>query len=167
MWDYVSLGDIDAIKGLIIFRDKLDQFYGIKNEQTSEVEDMNISLILLYTHLDSLIDSCNFNQMQLLIINLLNRGYTFNEIDKIPIFLSSNISSRAEFNLICKDIQYHHDKEWDIWINKKFLNVGFKECAYCHEVLPVNNKYFGKDNRNKDGLRSYCKQCERVKKRKF
>lgn len=40
-----------------------------------------------------------------------------------------------------------------------------KECACCHKLLPV--AYFTKNKRNKDGLHSYCRECNKQKAKQY
>ena len=40
-----------------------------------------------------------------------------------------------------------------------------KECACCHKLLPTTS--FTKNKRNKDGLHSYCKECNKMKAKQY
>ncbi|MBO6261356.1 MAG: hypothetical protein J6N95_01950 [Bacilli bacterium] len=40
-----------------------------------------------------------------------------------------------------------------------------KECACCHRLLPTSS--FTRNKRNKDGLHSYCKECNKEKARQY
>ena len=40
---------------------------------------------------------------------------------------------------------------------------GFKRCSICEEVLPLNEEFFGRSSRIKDGFRGQCKKCKRKK----
>lgn len=41
----------------------------------------------------------------------------------------------------------------------------YKECACCHRLLDVS--FFSKNKKNKDGLHSYCRECNKRKAQEF
>lgn len=42
-----------------------------------------------------------------------------------------------------------------------------KKCSRCKEKLPATTKYFGRDNRHSDKLRSRCRECVREYNREY
>ena len=41
----------------------------------------------------------------------------------------------------------------------------YKECARCHRIL--DDSHFSKNKRNKDGLHSYCRECNALKAKEY
>lgn len=164
-WDYVSLSDDQVIKGLLMFRDKLDIYYcfSLKDCRTHDARDINESLICLYADLDELIRSCRFDQIQLWIITWISCGYRFNEIGA-QLGTEGRIISTL-FTQMCKRIARQHEYQWRLWCNERFQIHGWKLCGKCGERLPGNLSFFGKDSRNRDGLYSWCRRCHSSSKK--
>lgn len=56
-------------------------------------------------------------------------------------------------------------------IDLKFTHIHRKNdtnskiCGRCGKVYPRTSKYFNKDNQNKDGLHTYCKECRKLERK--
>jgi hypothetical protein len=62
----------------------------------------------------------------------------------------------------CKECRLTYQRKWSNGeIEKKDYSApeGMKKCRKCEKILSVDN--FGKSNKNKDGLKSHCKECKR------
>lgn len=161
----LTLSDINVVKWLILYRDKIDQYFLNKTDrfydQAGNVKALNQELIALYASLDDLIKRCNFNKKQLRMIRYLECGYGFNEL---PMFSDASMA-RKSFNTICKRIVRENNRLWKIYVHKNKLNSELKKCSKCKEKLPKNGDFFGKNSKTKDGLQSVCKKCDRLRKK--
>jgi hypothetical protein len=52
------------------------------------------------------------------------------------------------------------------WNDKKEGKATYKTCSKCKESKIASNRYFGYDKRNKDDLKSICKECDSKSKTK-
>lgn len=158
----LSLSDINVVRWLILFRDKIDLYYNEKTDNfydhAGNVKGLNGELINLYICLDKLVDKCDFKEEQLALLKLLYMGYTFKDIeDATQQATSRTIKSR--FESICKTITEMNERLWKIYIHKNYLNTNFKKCTKCETDLPLTDYFFYKDKKGKDGFRSNCKKC--------
>lgn len=150
-----NLSDIEAIYGLLKYRPELDPYFYIHNYGTSDIRSMDEEVIVLYIDLDNIIEKCCFNAEQRLIIRLIQEGWSYNQINHIL-----NIkNSRNDMIKICKEIKYQSDKQWLIWINKSIINLGWKKCTKCGEILPARNFFFTNKKDSLDGKHPYCNRC--------
>lgn len=46
---------------------------------------------------------------------------------------------------------------------KNYTNNGYKICTICHKKLPATSNFFHKQKLGSYGLRSYCKECSKIK----
>jgi hypothetical protein len=58
--------------------------------------------------------------------------------------------------------QYRNEYEEFIYTHK--IKGNYHTCSKCKTPKLATSKYFGKDNRNKNGLKSVCKVCDKSKK---
>jgi hypothetical protein len=160
----LAFSDINVVKWLIQFRDKVDPYYKSETDYhfdyAGDVKSLNQELINTYTCLDELIDKCKFNKEQLYIINSIQEGYTYQEIaDQLGKNRNTNIRNR--FNKICRDIV-----KMNIWLWRKCvyvdkLGLKTKTCGKCEEDLPATDEFFRTriDNFG-DGFYNSCRKCE-------
>jgi hypothetical protein len=160
----LSLSDISVIKWLVLYRDKIDLYYGEKTSQfydhAGNSKELNQELINTYAYLDDLIEKCDFKDEQQALLKLLFMGYTFKDIEETTREATSqNIKRR--FNSICKAIADMNDRVWRIYIHKAYLETETKKCKKCEEDLPLTNFFFSPDKTGKDGFRNICKKCRK------
>ena len=165
-WGNVVLTDVDTIKGLIKFRNKFDVMYNLNSSIPVDIDITDASqfseeVLCLYITLDKLINDCNFNLKQIEILKLYMDGYTEEDIGEIINTTQQNVF--GIINSMCKKIKKENDNSryidnvtWNYIVPKN----GFKKCSKCKEVLPLEIRFFGKDERNLDGFKSYCKKCD-------
>lgn len=164
-WDYATFSNIDVIKVLLIYRDKLDISYGIKNckDDDHDIKKLNISLICLYSDLDQLIKKCDFDNHRLSLLNKLAQGYSLRELE---ITYPQKPSIKSTFNTICHKIVAENNRYWVLWANDKYLHHKKKICNQCQELLPLLEIFFSPDKRNSDGYQSICKKCRQANRKK-
>lgn len=161
----LTLSDVNVVKWLILYRDKIDQYFLNQTDNfydhAGNVKALNQELIALYASLDHLIERCNFSEKQLAMIKYLECGYGFNEL---PMFKDVSMA-RKSFNTVCKRIVKENEWLWKVYVHKNKLNSELKKCTKCQEKLPKNGDFFGKDARKRDGFKSYCKKCDSYTKK--
>lgn len=164
----LSLSDINVVRWLVQYRDKIDFYYGERAEtfydNASNSKELNQELINTYAYLDELIDKCNFKEEQLALLKLLFLGYSFKDIEDTTKETTSRTIKRR-FNSICKSIADMNDRVWKIYIHKQYLDTELRKCSKCNEELPLTESLFGKDKRNISGFKSYCKKCDSESKK--
>jgi uncharacterized protein YerC len=158
----LNLSDVNVIKWLILYRDKIDLYFGEKTDNfynhAGNVKDLNKELINLYVCLDDLITKCEFKEEQLALLKLLFMGYTFKDIEDATQKATSRTVKRR-FESLCKAITEMNERLWKIYIHKNYLNSEFKNCTKCEQELPLTDYFYYKDKKGKDGYRSNCKKC--------
>lgn len=161
-FEVLNLSDVNVIKWLILYRDKIDLYYGEKTDNffdhAGNVKELNKELINLYVCLDELIAKCDLKEEQLALLKLLFFGYTFKDIEDVSQIATSRKLKRR-FESICKSISEMNDRIWKIYIHKNYLSTEFKKCSKCNLELPLTDYFFYKDKKGKDGYRSNCKKC--------
>ena len=63
-----------------------------------------------------------------------------------------------------KLISNQYNDEYEEYVYTYKIKGVYHRCSSCGEVKLATGKYFGKDKRNKNGLKSICKVCDRSKK---
>lgn len=158
----LSLSDINVIKWLILYRDKIDLYYGDKTDNfydhAGNVKELNKELVNTYVDLDRLIELCKFNEEKMALLKLLFMGYTYKDIEDVTQVATSRTIKRR-FESICKSIAEMNDRLWRIYIHKNYMNTEFKKCSKCGDELPLTNYFYYKDNNKTFGYRSSCKKC--------
>lgn len=158
----ISFSDIDVIKGLLLFRHKLDLFnrYGEDPNQMDAAywKNVNQEAIVLYADLDVLISKCNFSPSQMAVLNLIGYGFEFDDISDYVGIEVKRI--RSIFNSCCKRILQHNNRDWmtTIYLNRYATN--WKTCRVCKKSLPLNDKFFRQREEMADGFYNECKICK-------
>lgn len=163
----LSLSEANTVKWLLMFRDKVDEYFGEKQDvyfnNAGNVKAVNQELIGIYASLDNLISRCEFSEKQMEIIDMVCQGYSFKDISEIT--LEGNTQNcKRKFDTICKIIAEMDKYLWKVWANKVIVQGNTKKCERCSNELPLTNYFFGRDKRNRDGLQSTCKKCDSKRK---
>lgn len=158
----LSLSDINVVKWLILYRDKIDLYYGERTDNfydhAGNVKELNKELVNTYVCLDELIVKCKFKEEQMALLKLLFMGYTFKDIeDATKIATSRTIKKR--FMSMCKSISEMNDRLWRINIHRNYLNTELKKCLECGTELPLTKDFFYRDKENRDGYKTDCIKC--------
>lgn len=158
----LNLSDINVVKYLILYRDKIDLYYGEKTnnfyDHAGNVKELNKELINLYVCLDELIEKCEFKEEQLALLKLLFMGYSFKDIESATQKATSRTVKRR-FESICKSISEMNERLWKIYIHRNYINTEFKKCSKCEREFPLTDYFYYRDKKGKDGFRSNCKKC--------
>ncbi|MGG1146956.1 hypothetical protein [Bacillus wiedmannii] len=127
-------------------------------------QHLNQELVALYASLETLIKKCNFNERQMMLIDLVSRGYSFADIGRMETGVDES-SARKMLNTIYKSIAKENELEWKKYINHTILKAVTKKCRMCEEELPVTDSFFAKDKKSKDGFKHDCKKCKKVRQK--
>lgn len=161
----LNFSDTNVIKWLIVYRDKVDVYYGAERDthynNAGNVKYVNQELIHIFAYLDELIKQCDFTQEQLKLIHFVSIGYTFKDIEE----QSDRKNVKRRFEAICKVISQMNNELWSLWVTTVFLNEETKVCTKCKKALPQKEKFFGREGRTKDGFQASCKKCDNLRKK--
>lgn len=127
-------------------------------------QHLNQELVALYASLETLIKKCNFNERQMMLIDLVSRGYSFADIGRMETGVDES-GARKMLNTIYKSIAKENELEWKKYINHTILKAVTKKCRECEEELPVTESFFAKDKKSKDGFKYDCKKCKKVRQK--
>lgn len=172
-YEVFNFSETKIIEALIKHRHEIDKFHDVKYYSNKiEVELSNGVPIFheliedIYLDLENLIKQTNLLNNQKDIIQLLMLGHTEEDIAELT---GKNVSTIKQIlSVICKKIKEQNDKNWEEWIETSGyvkVKVNYKYCKKCNNWHKANEKNFGVDKRNKDGLKSYCKRCESYTKK--
>jgi len=117
----------------------------------------NEEMLLTYISLDEYIKKCNFDEVQLKMIKMIEHGYTYDEIATTLKILPSTIKGRLK--TIFKKVVRENDRAWRkaVYVNK--LGLKTKRCSKCEEELPVVEEFYSDNKDSKDSFHSQCKKC--------
>lgn len=111
--------------------------------------------------MDDLISKCNFTDKQNLILSLYQQGLTEKDIAK-DVLKSEEKDSEIHkiLNTCIRKIAKQNNEDWFkefiLW-DKKKTTENWKQCSKCKDWKPESD--YSPDQRNKDGLHSFCKKC--------
>lgn len=157
------LGDVKVIELLLSLRYKYDDYLYMRGNSTlmivGGVEPMNEEVITTYLVLDGLIKSCNLSDIQLQMLEMIQHGYSGEEIAFELDIPYTRVTSRLE--TIYKAIKKENDRQWrkNMYINT--LGLKGKTCSKCKEYLPATPEFYSDLNRTKDGFHSQCRKCKK------
>ena len=164
-----SLSDEDVIRLLIEYRYKYDENYYLSN-QTSALSitgasPLNQELIVLFADLDELVKTSPLSPLQLQMMQLIQEGYTYDEIEAmLPVNRSSITNGMRR---IYKIIKQQNDYQWRRCIYTNTLKLKTKRCSHCKEDLPATDEFFTVDEGKIDMFHGRCKRCRNaIKKEK-
>lgn len=161
MFQPFVLNDIGVVELLIEFRYKYDDnlFLGGGNVlDVTGVSALNQEVVATYLSLDKLIKDCGFSEQQLLLIEMVEQGYTHREIGETIGIDFQNI--KKALKTVYKAIVKENERQWRKTVFTNILGLKTKKCSKCEEDLPATNEFFRDYERNKDGLQSRCRNCE-------
>lgn len=130
-----------------------------KSRFEADIVDFNTELICTYITLDELIEKCNFNEKQKLILEFYQEGLTEKDIANELDDVQQNINSMI--NTCITKIAKQNQEDWlknFIYWDKKKINENWKQCSKCEKWKPESEFY--RDERSKNGFRSECKKCK-------
>lgn len=159
-----TLADVKVIELLIRFRYKYDPYmYAQPNNnftQAGDIEPMNTEAIALFEDLDELIKTAGLSERQLKIIEMVQDGYSLNQIAKKLDLKSTNTVS-STFKASCRKVVKKNLWDWRKVIYVTKLDLMEKQCSKCEKELPATPEFYSDDSRNNDGFHSICKACRK------
>lgn len=161
MFQPFALNDIGVVELLIEFRYKYDDnlFLGSSGAlDVTGVKAVNQEVVSTFTSLDMLIKQCNFTEQQLLLIKMVEQGYTHREIGQHVGMEYQNV--KKALKTVYKAIVKENERQWRKVVYTHTLGLQTKQCTKCEENLPATNEFYRDDTRSKEGLQSRCRNCE-------
>ena len=157
----VLMSDINTYKGLILtYADLKDKY---KDNHESDI------WALLLDFEDVLKNTKLTNEEQF-VLSVLFQGYSQKQIRDLYKKLDmGQMNERRISNMINNTIPNKLLNTYlemvDEWLYTYKIKGEYKKCIKCSEIkLISNDRYFGKDSRNKDGFQSICKKCDNYRK---
>lgn len=156
----VNLNNPDTYKGLLLNYKELRDKYSDKP---------NSDWWGLIRTFEDLLSKTKLSNKEKFVLKALFDNLTDNEIRELLEIEGYDITRQSVNNMILKTIP---KKIWntyldslDEWLYTYKIKGEYKKCSKCGEVkLVSNNRYFGKDIRNKDGFKSICRECDNYTK---
>ncbi|MCI1763660.1 hypothetical protein [Heyndrickxia oleronia] len=160
--DYILVSEnkIDFSKEKHIL--ELLNFYSQLKKRVYEHPDSDLWAIMF--DLDELIEKTKFEDYMKDILIMKIDGYEAKEIieeieTKYKIVLTEKRVSEIHNNIIPKMIVDTYLQDREDWIYTYKVKGTYKTCSKCKEVKLLNEKYYYKEPRGKDGFKSKCKMC--------
>ena len=160
MFQSLTLNDIAVVELLIEYRYKYDDNLFLTGSNTLDVtgvKAVNQEVVATFASLDMLIDKCNFSDQQLLLIKMVEQGYTHREIAQATNMDFQNV--KKALKTVYKAIVKENERQWRKVIYTNTLGLKTKKCNKCEEALPATNEFFSDNSFSKDGFHSICKKC--------
>lgn len=160
MFQPFTLNDIGVIELLIEYRFKYDDnlFLGGNSAlDVTGVKAVNQEVVATYASLERLIMKCGFSEQQLLLIKMVEQGYTHREIGEVVGIDNKNV--KKALKTVYKAIVKENERQWRRVVYTNTLGLKTKQCNKCMEHLPATNEFFSDNKSAKDGLLSICKKC--------
>lgn len=168
MFQPFVLNDISVVELLIGYRYKYDDNLflggGGSSLDVTGVKSINQEVVATYASLDRLITLCGFTEQQLLLIKMVEQGYTHREIGEATNIGYQNV--KKALKTVYKAIIKENERQWRRVVYTCTLGLETKQCSDCKEHLPATDEFF--PSRSKiigDGFYNYCKKCEKARKK--
>ena len=167
MFQPFVLNDIGVVELLIEFRYKYDDNLFLGGGSALDVtgaSSLNQEVVATYLSLDKLIKDCGFSEQQLLLIKMVEQGYTHREIGEATNIDFQNV--KKALKTVYKAIVKENERQWRKVVYTNTLALKTKKCTKCEEELPATDEFF--QSRSKivgDGFYNICKNCESISKK--
>ena len=106
----------------------------------------------------------HLNDLEREVIKLLKENSTQQEIAN-KLGITQRYISDVINNIYNKTVNKYW-KEMEDWYYTYIVKGTYKQCSQCKKNKLATERYFGKDERNKDNFKSYCKKCDKKGKLK-
>lgn len=160
----LTFSDVEVVKLLLRYRDKYDEYFRYEQENhfdvAGDVKRLNAEAINTFTYLDELVAKCNFKEDQLVILHMVQEGYSYQEIaDELG---KTNVDSiRNRFDKISRSVVDMNDWLWRKYVYMDKLGLKTKTCSKCKEDLPATDEFFSPDDSINDGFKYICRLCRK------
>lgn len=142
-WNEFDWGNRNHVLQLLSFRPR---YSGFDDDLNCLIYDLNI-----------LMKKIKFTNIEYDIINFMRRDKSEVEIAEILNVTQQNISK--SMNRIYRKIYNTYIINYDEWYYTYIEKGTWKRCSKCGEIKLANERYFHKEPKGKDGLKSVCKKC--------
>jgi hypothetical protein len=157
----VLMSDVNTYKGLILtYKDLKDKY---NNKQDSDIW-------ALLMDFEKVLNNTKFTNEEQFVLSVVLDGYSQKQIrDMYKKLNTKEMNERKISNMINNTIPNKLLNTYlemiDEWLYTYKIKGEYKKCVKCGEIkLISNDRYFGKDPRNKDGFKSICKKCDNYTK---
>lgn len=162
----------DMLKGTIYFKQAMGDSTEIDYEQFDFSDKEQIIALLkvptstnfdsdlacLTYDLNNIIKKIQLTHSEKVVLNLWkNKDSTANKIAEYLNVSQPYITKTL--NGIAKKISEQWWEDYENWYYLNIVKGSYKKCCRCNEVKLTNK--FGKDSRNKDKLKNYCRKCDK------
>lgn len=158
--NHVLLSDANTYKGLILtYKDLKDKYY----------DDMNHDIWSLLFVFEELLNKTEFTQDEQFVLDMLFDNFNQKQIrEKYELVNLSTLTTYRVSNLINTIIPNKLANTYinsvEEWVYTEKIKGNYKKCSKCEEIKLANERYYGKDGRNRDGYKSICKKCDNYTK---
>lgn len=162
----------DKVKGTIYFKqvlgdsteidwDRIDfsePAHVMEMLRVSKGNNFNKDLACIVHDLNNIIKKCRFTEVEHRVLSLWSKTDLQQEIiGQMLNMTQQNISKTL--NRIVDKIITQYEKDYKDWYYTFIAKGTYKSCKRCGTVKLVDE--FGFDVRNKDGLKGYCRDCDK------
>ena len=157
----VLMSDVNTYKGLILtYKDLKDKY--------NDKQDSDIWALLM--DFEKVLKNTKFTNEEQFVLSIVLDGHSQKQI--MNLYRKINIKkitkdrvSNMINTIIPNKLLNTYLEMIDEWLYTYKIKGKYKKCAKCGEIkLISNDRYFGKDSRNKDGFQSICKKCDNYRK---
>ncbi|MFJ7982454.1 hypothetical protein ACIQ1D_19555 [Lysinibacillus xylanilyticus] len=162
MFQPFVMNDIVVVELLVEYRYKYDDnlfLGGGSSLDVTGVKSLNQEVVATYTSLDMFIKQCGFTEQQLLLIKMVEQGYTHREIGESTGIEYQNV--KKALKTVYKAIVKENERQWRKVMYTSTLGLKTKQCTKCEEHLPATYEFYREDNRSKEGFQTRCRKCEK------
>lgn len=155
----ILLSDINTYRGLLMT-------YGDLKDKYKTAVDTDIWALLLV--FEELVRLTKFTRTEKFVINAVFRNLSQRDIKEQYKSLgwgdlSKDSISRMINVVIPRKILATYVSRVEEWVFTEKLRGEYKACTQCGNVKLLNDRYFGRDRRNRDGYKSNCKVCDNLR----
>lgn len=148
----------DSVNKIENFSDIIDMF---DIEQVKSILLMDKSIIVCAdtnVKINTLIDLCELNLNDRIILEMYRRNINQDEISKLFKVNQSSISKKID-RIVNKIINAYEEYYEDNYYYVYMVKGEYKKCNCCGEYKLI--KRFDKDKKSKDGYKNKCKKCRK------
>ena len=161
MFQPFVMNDIGVVELLIEYRYKYDDnlfLGGGSSLDVTGVKSINQEVVATYASLDRLITLCGFTEQQLLLIKMVEQGYTHREIGEVVGIENQNVNKALK--TVYKAIVKENERQWRRVIYTSKLGLKTKKCTKCMEHLPATDEFYHFDS-SKNLYKPHCIKCRK------
>lgn len=157
----INFSDPNTYKGFIL------NYYDLADKYEDNFTDDMWYMLRLF---EDVVMKADLTSEEKFIISMLMKGKTRQDIIKgFTAKFNRDISKQVLSTWITRTIPNKLTRTYiesvDDWLYTYKIKGNYKKCSKCNEIkLISNDRYFGKDSRNRDGFKSICRKCDNYTK---